>query len=242
MNKGLFIIGLFILISMVQSIAHDISEEKVQLLRTGTFHGNEVSAESGELWFGLYPLDNGYEIKSSIITVELVHDGCVDEKDEKSGKKVTVNLPGNPVFLFKGLINVYDGKVQTVFSGKKFMYPGEHWTQMFPGDDYFGFQAFGLAVMDVRRSEFYAILQSYELKMSKKPWRRIQTIASFNVIDMDGRPEFHWIGDLDGDSKPDVFMNLTDTYAGDYWTLFLSSLAKDGEYLHKAAIFIQGSC
>lgn len=242
MSKRVFIIDILIIILISISITYVIPVEAVQILRTGTFHGNEVRAISGEIWFGLYPENDGYEIKRSTITVELVYDGCVDKKDEKTGKKVTVDQPKEPLFLFKGLPNISEGKIRTVFSGKKFMFPGEHWTQKFIDEESFGIQAFGSAVEDLRRSEFYSTIHNYKLKMSKRPWRRTQTIASFDIIDLGGQPEFHWIGDLDGDGEPDIFMNLTDTYAGDYWTLFLSSFALKGEYVHKVAVFIQGSC
>ena len=49
-------------------------EAKIQLLQVGAFHGDEVSAKSGEVWLGLYSTPDNYTLLPSRITVETVYD------------------------------------------------------------------------------------------------------------------------------------------------------------------------
>ena len=85
-----------------QSIASPV-ESEIQLLQVGIFHGDEVSAESGEVWLGLYPTSDGYALISSRITVETVYDPLVDNPGEKTGKLVSAGGQTRPLFLIKGL-------------------------------------------------------------------------------------------------------------------------------------------
>jgi len=57
------------------------SHAEVQILQVSTFHGDEVSAKSGGVWFGLYSTQNGYELIPSKITVTAIHDPVVDRED-----------------------------------------------------------------------------------------------------------------------------------------------------------------
>ena len=67
-----------------QSVASPV-ESEIQLLQVGAFHGDEVSAGSGEVWLGLYSMPDGYALIPSRITVETVYDPFVDNAGRKSG-------------------------------------------------------------------------------------------------------------------------------------------------------------
>src|SRR5687768_2731605 len=51
---------------------------KFELMETGEFHGDEVTAESGEKWVGLFGKNNDFHLASTNINVRLVHDEIVD--------------------------------------------------------------------------------------------------------------------------------------------------------------------
>src|SRR5687768_14922942 len=69
------------------------------LLEVGEFHGEEVTAETGEPWVGLHVSDQGSMLLDYTIKVAAVHDPLMDEGDQKTGKKVSVDLPLDPIFL-----------------------------------------------------------------------------------------------------------------------------------------------
>lgn len=49
-------------------------------------------------------------------------------------------------------------------------------------------------------------------------------------------PIVHWVGDLDGDGKPDLLLSLPDDNCGYDQRLYLSSQAVNGELVHRAAV------
>ncbi|MDI6840977.1 MAG: hypothetical protein QMD71_09060 [bacterium] len=112
----------------------------------GEFHGNEVSAKSGEAWFGLYLTENGYELIPSKITVEAIYDPIVNNKNEETGKRVSVDQTTKLLFLMKGLESLKSGVVKTLFSGREFLYPAQSMTLKFTEKNYYDLTAFGEAM------------------------------------------------------------------------------------------------
>ncbi len=79
----------------------------------------KVSARSGERWLGLHVTADTSTLLSYVIKVKAVHDEIVDEKeDQETGKEISVDLPVEPMFLVKGLPELSDGPVTTVFQGQ----------------------------------------------------------------------------------------------------------------------------
>ncbi|MFC1614571.1 hypothetical protein ACFL5K_04675, partial [Gemmatimonadota bacterium] len=97
--------------------------QNAQLLITGKFHGNEVTAQSGEFWYGLYNEGEQFRLVRTMIKVEAVHDDMVNEKGgEKTGKKVSTEYEGIPLFLVRGIGGLEEREVGKVFNGKKFFF------------------------------------------------------------------------------------------------------------------------
>ena len=243
MKRLLFLMVSLAILSQGLSRGQGLSQSEIQILQVGQFHSNEVSAKSGEVWFGLYPTKNGYELISSRITVEAIYDPIVDNKDEKTGKKVAVDQPVKPLFLVKGVESLNGGLVKTVFSGREFLYPGQTMTLKFDEKDHYALAAFGEAgTRGVARPFGEIIIYNYEIKISHSPWVHSQVLASFDAIAMDGRPILLWAGDLDRDGKLDLLMDLTNHYNVTVYTLFLSSMSKGNNLLQKVAEFRTVGC
>lgn len=233
-----FMVFLFVL--FLGSIKlQELSKSEIQILRVGEFHGDEVSAKSGEVWFGLYPTKDGYELIPSEVTVEAYYDNV---RGESTGKKVLVDKPKEPLFLVNGLENLKSGPIKTLFSGTKFLYPGESMSLKFEGKDYYALAAFGEAVDRGVARPFDIAIRNYKIEISRNPWVHTQVIASFNIIAMDGLPTLLWAGDLDRDGKLDLFMDLTNHYNVSEYTLFLSSMSEGNNILGNAATFRTVGC
>jgi hypothetical protein len=56
----------------------------------------------------------------------------------------------------------------------------------------------------------------------------------------DTTPVIHWVGDLDGDRKPDLLLSLPGAGCGGDERLYLSSQAGPGELVHKSAMLDSG--
>ena len=76
---------------------------KIEIIETGAFHGDEISAKTGENWLGLLKQNGNYTLLPVVITVVNVHDPIVDESEsEKTGKEVKILGQENAVFLIRG--------------------------------------------------------------------------------------------------------------------------------------------
>jgi hypothetical protein len=234
----LFIVALFVL-HLGSVRIQGSSKSEIEILRVGQFHGKEVSAKSGEMWFGLYLTMDGYELIPSEITVETCYD---DVRGENTGKKVLVDQPKEPLFLIKGLENLKSGPVNTVFSGAKFLHPAESMTLKLGENGYYTLVGFGKAVDRGVARPFDIAIRNYKIEISRYPWVHTQVIASFNIIAMDGLPTLLWAGDLDRDGKLDLVMDLTDHYNVSEYVLFLSSMSEGNNILRKVATFRTVGC
>ena len=86
----------------------------------------------------------------------------------------------------------------------------------------------------------FTSLENYSLELSKG--QVSQELLAYSSTN-DAIPTLLWAGDLDGDNRLDLVINATPHYAvSSAPTLFLSSMAKDGNLVQKVAIFIATGC
>ena len=208
----------------------------IELLRVGQFHGNEVQAKSGEVWYGLFSLEDHFELREVTITVEAVNDPVSGNVDDRSGKSVAIEHAGKPLFMVKGLTAPHEGKINSVFFGDRFIFPGERISLKLGNNNYYSVAAFSEAVHLVGDTR----LINYTIQVVKAT--DFQIIAEYEAIYIDGAPSIIWAGDLDCDGKLDLLMDLRDHYNVTEYTLFLSSQADEGEMVKKCAVFRSVGC
>jgi hypothetical protein len=166
-------------------------------------------------------------------------DGCylkhakisfVDGFNECAGVS-TLTLKSNAMFLFSKFIDYNTDKIQYVSLGKdvncercKIMLPNKKFTFAF-GDTTYELKAFGKTTGgDDWTVENYSLVYSIMGAENKQTIVRIPHI-NYTVV------RLWFIGDLDGDGKPDIILDAPSDYEEEIIMLFLSSTAKDGEYL-----------
>lgn len=108
---------------------HHLQRSGVKILHTGIFHGNEVSAKTGEKWLGLYKINDEYVLHPVILNIEAKHDAIIDNNEnEKTGKKVSAAIDKNvknppedkesPLLLIQGA-GIKAGTIDTAFPFKQ---------------------------------------------------------------------------------------------------------------------------
>ena len=212
-------------------------EDEIQLLQVGAFHGDEVSAESGEVWLGLYSMPDGYALIPSRITVETVYDPFVDNAGEKTGRAVSVEVQTHPLFLIKGLDTPEADSIKTLSAEGAILSPGKSLNLRLEGKSQSHLTAYGEG--DVGPNGFTS-LENYSLELSKG--QVSQELLAYSST-KGATPTLLWAGDLDGDNQLDLVINATPHYTvSSAPMLFLSSMAKDGNLVQKVAIFIATGC
>jgi len=208
---------------------------RISLITTGEFHGDEITAKSGERWLGLFQTTGGFALLPATLKVEMVQDAIVDENPEvKTGKKVSVNRARKPLFLLKGAGSLRGNAVRTAFAG-----PENNLVNGESVDLRLGGRSYNLKVVsnDPTRVEYVVANSRLILSTGAKS----QVIFSVEVPD-DGGWSLLWAGDLDGDGELDLYMDLHNKYKSSQRRLFLSSQASHGNLVKEVAEFSTVGC
>lgn len=215
---------------------------KFELLQTGVFHGDEVTAKSGEKWLGLFGNKNDFHLAATKINVSRVHDEIVDGDDEKTktGKKVSVSNQIKPLFLLKNASKLKEGKVKTIFKGltsDEISETEEYSTDLkteFVYDYKMGGENYSLRVERIFNKNVEIV---YALILESGATKQILHVSSEDYLGT-----LYWVGDLDDDDKPDFYLapwikeNVSEV------SLFLSSEADKKNLVKKVAMLGTVGC
>src|SRR5690349_7628936 len=80
----------------------------VELLFASDYFPHQITAATGQTWYGLFFQDSVWEVAPTRIRVAPISSGCI-----QNGQRVTVDRAGHPLFLLRGLPQLRPGAVQT---------------------------------------------------------------------------------------------------------------------------------
>ena len=204
-----------------------------RLLEVGDYHGNEVNARTGEHWLGLYVTSKGSILKDYILKVTTVRDEIVDNSDPhaKTGKRVSVNRQPDPLLLVKGALPLRPGAVNSVFVGRLSLGSTTNIDLTLGGTSY------GLFVKTTDTSSLSSINRDDAKLILSKGEESEQVIYDLggNGGETEAYWELLWAGDMDGDNKLDLYVQVGYHYNGTQRKLFLSSQAKKGKLVREVA-------
>jgi hypothetical protein len=209
------------------------SSTSMEVSFAGQFRGTGPFPATNTTWFVLSPVADRFELVETRVEVRRVPDICSDFATRVTASQVMPQEGNNPLLMVRGSSSLRSGPVDTVFFGDRYLYPGEHVSFSLNAGTRFGFLAYGSAMPD-------SAVTNYSIRMLSSSIE--QVIAEFPVIDTDGPPKLLWAGDLDRDDKPDVLFDLTTSYAGRLYVLFLSSKAADGQLIGEVGRFRVTGC
>lgn len=220
MNRNTFVAALLLLPMFFQSKTSPGST--VQIWSSGAMHPNEVLGKTGETWYGLFNVKTGFELLPTKITVL--------DSSTVAGlyqKYVRTDRDTDPVFLIRGLPELWRGPVKTVFFGY-FQPRPSNGIALFVSNELMS--QYNLYVTGKESTE---TISDYELILSHQQTK--QVLSSRNPTYTEALPTLRWAGDLDGDGKLDILVDMTDHYNASETTLFLSSRAAPNELVKKVA-------
>ncbi|MEZ5425194.1 MAG: hypothetical protein R2747_02910 [Pyrinomonadaceae bacterium] len=221
---------IFILLFGISALAQ---KGGIEILETGGFHGEEITAKTGEIWLGLFRQNENFVLLPSVITVEEVNDPIVDGPEDRSGKEVKVLGREAPLFLIRGRGFVQSREVKTVFAGPELI------NRNFNRDYEFSGQKYNLRVEGEKGETPENLNQTSALVLSRGEIK--QVLYKPEKCD-DCVWQINWAGDIDGDGRLDFYMYLTDHYNVARMKLFLSSSAGKGALVKEAAEFVTTGC
>jgi hypothetical protein len=215
----------------VSAIGNAQNPGRPHLLIPGSAFDGEDSTVTRQAWFGVYHTSGArYELKRAIVRIEHAPNGCANTRIVTSD-----SIP--PIFLVSGVTGLRAGPVDTVYRGNRFLYPGEGMSWQL-GARWYRLRALG-AVSEQPHNTIYS---AYELRLgsSENNYETHQTIARLNFAD--NTPEVRWAGDLDGDGRLDLLLQLPGGGYSVDLRLYLSSLARAPNLVREAGRFYVADC
>jgi hypothetical protein len=186
---------------------------QVNLLLPGDHFARRAWPPSGQTWLGLYREPAGYVLRQVRVFVEPSPDTQV-----AAATRVRAQDGPHPMMFLQGPA-LRAGQVDTAYTGRRFLYPGEILSFQF-GAQWYSVRAFGRALR--RGSE--AIFQDYELVLQLNAGAQTvtQTIYRDSLLTLDNPPYLLWVGDLNRDRRPDLYFSLPGGGYSELYTLMLS--------------------
>ena len=235
-------IALLLLFSMISSSVRPSSATvtcppEATLLEVGEFHGDEVSAETGEQWLGLHVSEKGSLLINHTITVESVHDPIIDEGDQKTGKKVSIDLPIDPIFLVNSNWVLQSGPVKTVFDGD-----GEPLQSITPRTLKVDTAEYEIKIIGDEGEKCWTDGLPKNAKLILTHGTSSQVLYTLEECGNDPGWSLIWAGDLDKDGKLDLYVTVNQHYNIVERKLFLSSQADEGQLVAEVAELVTTGC
>ena len=207
----------------------------------GEFHGGETIARDGETWLALVEENQALGLRSVQVQVRPVNDPVLDAEGETSGREVSVPaLSGAPVLLLRGpalregtitataprdvgpqigsAIEIVESDGVTLYLGWSCdsSRPATHGSEP-------GVFRCDLRLRGRGREQ---VLHSLDARMDPDAGL---------VLGSDGSVMLRFAGDLDGDGRSDLVLDVSDHYNSMRTVLWLSSVATLPALLHEAA-------
>jgi len=229
---------LFSLTGLLTISAPALSDQTAQpaICTTGSFHGDDVAAQTEEEWFGLFGSNKKYALEKVKLSVEMVHDPILDDKESnKTGKKISITgEKRTPLVLLKNIPGLKARKIINSELKKTELHPGRR-VLVTSGKEYFYLIATGLAINNQNGE-----VGVTDYKVSAVIDKKIILLFEHKSQDLGGgMPELVWAGDINGDGRTDLILSTSAKYSVSELTLFYTEQGTKG---FKKVSFTSYSC
>lgn len=220
----------------------------IAVLKTGSFHGGEVSFKARGEWYALVPGKRGASLRRVTASVVPEVDVIVDRGTQRTGKLVRIAPALEPIALVRGVDQLRAGAVATAVMQTP-MEPGKTVEARLGERKY----TFGLTCRRVERpagaskEEFHwpgscaVTLRSDGTRTTLFTYSAYEDDRGAGLVS-DKVPEIIWAGDLDRDGRLDVLLETSDHYNESEISLYLSSSAAKGALVRRVASFNHVGC
>lgn len=209
----------------------------VDVLEHGdSYRKEEVIAQNGETWLGLFSKNGESYLKNTKLKV-------VPEFDPDWEGAVIEFKENKPLFLLKNAKKFKEGKITTLFQETRsedgdFANQTNIMNRGFVREFQLGKAKYALRIKDALTKTGAPVLA---LVLETEGVSQVVTYEPY--FDNDYLGSLLWVGDLDDDGKPDLYLDHNDWEKGYFSSsLFLSSEAEKGKLVKEVAGFFTAGC
>lgn len=215
-----------------EAYLENFSYKGIQLFEPRPYEENDFSKDLFNIMeplIGVFKNGKKYEIKScKVAKTNLFESDC----DGTIMIEPTLNVKGNCLYLIKGVDFKTKNVVDTVPAGVK-VWLKKSYTFEFNKIQYTLNSEGDLVSRSDSRDGYYENIRNYKLYLTDGANNQCIVDMKYFVETM---TEILFIGDLDGDNKPDFIINSPDHYEAVRLMLFLSSYAEKDEIVKQVSI------
>lgn len=211
-----------------------------EILYTDLFHGDEVTAKSGEPFLALVCTGAGCVLQPVKVQVTPEFDPIVDAEDERTGKRVSAAGVDEHVYLLKSK-RLHPGVVTTATPASTELLPvSKPQTITLGTSKYRLHYRCGSAPDPEGFVDCALVLEAQGVTQVLASFPALSDGGKLNPLDIEQYVMF--AGDLDHDGKLDLLANVSGHWNEWRPALFLSSAAKEGELVARVAELVATGC
>lgn len=219
------------------------AQTAIAIIVPGSFHGDEVPADTTGRWFAVVPEPDGRATLRSVdVAVVAEHDVIVDNEGEVTGKRVETSPRVEAIVLVRGLPRLRDRPLPTALI-QQAVEPNRGVVLRFGQGSYdLSVRCEDASAVDGQQQQkCELILEADSVKQSLFSYSAYLA-GNDRYWASEVPPTVVWAGDLDADGRLDLLLNTSDHYNVSELRLYLSSMAKAGELASEVASFRSVGC
>lgn len=217
------------------------AQSTIDIIAPGSFHGDEVPADTPGLWFALVRDGGGASLQPVHVSVTAVRDEIVDDIGETTGRRVDVSPELEALVLVRGLASLRPGPVSTALAEQRIeeTHLDAHLSNL--SYRFFVFCGPTYLIAGQRQQECELRIRSQSVEQSLFTYGTYFE-GDYRLWASDLPPSVVWAGDLDGDGRLDILLNTSDHPNVNEMRLYLSSTATSGQLVSEVARFEHVGC
>ncbi len=213
------------------------------IISPGSYHSDEIPDKiTTKDWLGIFNENGIYSIEKTGINISKHHDPIVDHEDKKTGKEIKATNAKNCFLLINNISYLTERNIDTVLTKPLKVYPTKSYIFKFNNIDY-TLLAEAKNKQVTNNDGSYVDFQDYKLFLEKNE-NGIKTtqLLLLEKLFNDKMTEILFIGDIDGDTIPDLLINTSNHYNSYVPTLYLSKEANENKILKIVSLHKSVGC
>ncbi|MFK8046580.1 MAG: hypothetical protein AB8B72_13870, partial [Crocinitomicaceae bacterium] len=213
------------------------------LMMVTMMHAGEAPEEIlAKNWFGLFIFDDSvFTLRHVLPKIESAYDAIMDEEGgDSTGVSISINGPGTPVILFSCFQNYLSDTLLCPIPFPNEIKVNESFNFTFCGKEY---RLYASGIQDPE-TESWAGVRNYQLFIEESTIdsESKKTLLIARAFFDETSPKILFIGDIDGDQRIDLALDVSDHYNALQPALYLSGSANIEEVVKIVGLATYTGC